>query len=285
MTWRELLADVEASLAAAGVVSPGVDARRLVERAAGLDGGELLGALHRVAPRRGVAHLDAMVERRAGGEPLQYVVGRWGFRSLDLLVDRRALIPRPETEQVVELALAELRRMAGAGRVVAADLGTGSGAVALCLAKDVVTAEVWASDVSADALALARANLAGLGRPAARVRLVEGDWFTALPPELAGHLDLVVSNPPYVAEGDELPAEVADWEPAQALVAGPTGREHLERIVAEAPGWLSPRGSLVVELAATQAPALLAAARTAGFADVEVRPDLAGRDRVLVARR
>lgn len=285
MTWRELLVGAEAALAAAGAASPAVDARRLVERASGLEGGELLAGLDRVAPRRGVAHLDAMVERRAGGEPLQYVVGRWGFRSLDLLVDRRALIPRPETEQMAELALAELRRVAGSGRALAADLGTGSGAIALCLVQEMVTAEVWASDVSADALALARANLAGLGRPAGRVRLVEGDWFAALPPELAGHLDLVVSNPPYVAEDEELPAEVADWEPEQALVAGPTGREHLERIVGEAPAWLSPGGSLVLELAAHQAPALAAAARTAGFPDVDIRPDLAGRDRVLVARR
>ena len=285
MTWRELLVGAEAALGEAGVASPGVDARRLVERASGLDGGELLAALDQVVPRRGVAHLDAMVERRAGGEPLQYVVGRWGFRSLDLLVDRRALIPRPETEQMAELALAELRRVAGSGRALAADLGTGSGAIALSLVQEMVTAEVCASDISADALALARANLAGLGRPAARVRLVEGDWFAALPPELAGQLDLVVSNPPYVAQDDELPAEVADWEPEQALVAGPTGREHLERIVAEAPAWLSPGGSLVLELAAHQAPALVTAARIAGFPDVGIRPDLAGRDRVLVARR
>jgi release factor glutamine methyltransferase len=280
-----LLVGVEAALTTAGVASPEVDARRLVERASGLDGIELILGLDQVAARRGVSHLDAMVLRRAGGEPLQYVVGRWGFRSLDLLVDARALIPRPETEQVVELALAELRRMGSDRSVVVADLGTGSGAIALSLATEVVTAEVWASDVSPDALALARANLAGIGRPAARVRLVEGDWFMALPSELAGRLDLVVSNPPYVAASDELPAEVADWEPVDALVAGLTGREHLERIVSEAPAWLTPAGSLVLELAPVQAPALVDAARRAGFADVEVGRDLAGHHRVLVARR
>ncbi len=285
MTWRELLAGVETALAAAGVASPGVDARRLVERASGLDGAELILGLDQLAARRGVAHLDAMVERRTGGEPLQYVVGRWGFRSLDLLVDARALIPRPETEQVVELALAELRRHESDRPLVVADLGTGSGAIALSLATEVVRAEVWASDVSPDALALARANLAGIGRPAARVRLVEGDWFMALPPELAGCLDLVVSNPPYVAEADDLPPEVADWEPTAALVAGPTGREQLERIVAEARAWLAPAGSLVLELAPAQAPAVTAAAQRAGFTEAEVGRDLAGRDRVLVARR
>ena len=285
MTWRELLAEVEGALVAGGASSPQVDARRLVERASGLDGADLVMGLDRVATQRGVAHLDAMLQRRIRGEPLQYVVGRWGFRSLDLLIDGRALIPRPETEQVTELALAELRRLAGTPPVVVADLGTGSGAIALSVAKEVVTAEVWASDISADALALARANLAGLGRPAARVRLVEGDWFAALPAELAGRFDLVVSNPPYVAESDELPPEVAHWEPKGALVAGPTGREHLERIVSEATAWLSPTGSLVLELAPTQAPAVVAAAGGAGFTDIEVHPDLAGRPRVLVARR
>lgn len=284
MTWRELLAGVEEALTAAGVASPGVDARRLVERASGFDGVELVLGLDHGAPRRGVAHLDAMVERRLAGEPLQYVVGRWGFRSLDLLVDARALIPRPETEQVVDLALAELRRLRRDGPLVVADLGTGSGAIALSLATEVVTTEVWASDVSPDALALARANLAGIGRPAARVRLVEGDWFAALPHELAGRLDLVVSNPPYVAEADELPVEVAHWEPPGALVAGPTGCEHLEHIVAEAPAWLARAGSLVLELAPAQAPVLVAAARRAGFDGVEVGRDLAGRQRALVAR-
>ncbi|HVL04230.1 MAG TPA: peptide chain release factor N(5)-glutamine methyltransferase [Acidimicrobiales bacterium] len=285
MTWRELLAEVEAALTAGSASSPQVDARRLVERASGLDGAELVLGLDRVATQRGVAHLDAMLRRRLRGEPLQYVVGHWGFRSLDLMIDGRALIPRPETEQVTELALAELRRRTATGPVVVADLGTGSGAIALSVAKEMVTAEVWASDISADALAVARANLAGLGRPAARVRLVEGDWFAALPAELAGRLDLVVSNPPYVAESDELPPEVAQWEPPGALVAGPTGREHLDRIVAEATAWLAPAGSLVLEHAPTQAPALVAAAGAAGFTDVEVRPDLAGRPRVLVARR
>ncbi|CAN5159599.1 peptide chain release factor N(5)-glutamine methyltransferase [soil metagenome] len=285
MTWRELLAEAEAALMAGGASCPDVDASRLVERASGLDGAEMVLGLDRVASRRGVAHLDAMLERRVRGEPLQYVVGRWSFRSLDLLIDGRALIPRPETEQVTELALAELHRLAATPPLVVADLGTGSGAIALSLAKEMVTTEVWASDISADALALARANLAGLGRPAARVRLVEGDWFAALPPELAGRLDLIVSNPPYVAEADELPLEVADWEPTGALVAGPTGREHLDRIVAEAPAWLSPVGSLVLELAPTQAPALVSAAAAAGFADAQVHPDLSGRQRVLVARR
>ncbi len=284
LSWRVLLAEARDALEEAGLGCPEVDARRLVERASGLEGSELVLGLDRQASRRGVAHLEGMVERRRTGEPLQYVVGRWGFRGLDLLVDRRVLIPRPETEQVVELALAELARTVGNGSCTVVDLGTGSGAIALSVAVEVMSSQVWASDVSASALAVARANLAGIGRPGARVRLVEGDWFAALPPGLAGRVDLVVANPPYVAEGDGLPVEVAGWEPEEALVAGPAGTEHLERIVAEAPAWLAPRGSLVLELAPHQAAEMVAAAGAAGFGHVEVRPDLAGRDRVLVAR-
>jgi release factor glutamine methyltransferase len=147
-----------------------------------------------------------------------------------------------------------------------------------------VHASVWATDTSADALAVARANVAGVGRPGGRVRVVEGDWFAALPDQLRGEVDLVVSNPPYVAEGDELPPEVADWEPATALVAGTSGLEHLERIVADAPGWLRPGGSLVVELAPSQALPVALLAGRAGFAAAEVGRDLSGRDRFVVAR-
>jgi release factor glutamine methyltransferase len=235
--------------------------------------------------RREVAHADAMSARRARGEPLQYVVGRWGFRSLDLFVDGRVLIPRPETETVVDEALAEVERLGRPGRaVVAADLGTGSGAIALSLAVELPGAEVWAVERSPGALEVAGANLAGLGRPANRVRLVEGSWFDGLPPELRGRLDLVVANPPYVAEDDPLDPEVADWEPREALVAGPTGTEDLAAIIAAAPGWLARPGVLVCELAPTQADEVVALARQAGFATAEVRPDLSGRPRTLVAR-
>ena len=284
-TWRAALGRARAALLAAGLPDADVDARRLVERASGLDGGKLGLHLDERVPRRAGQHLASMVERRSARTPLQYVLGSWGFRSLDLLVDQRVLIPRPETEQVVEAAIGEVRRLAASRPSVVVDLGTGSGAIALSMAVEVATAEVWASDLAPEALAVARANLAGIGRPGARVRLVEGDWFAALPADLAGAVDVVVTNPPYVAADDELPPEVADWEPSKALVAGPTGLEHLLRIVDEAPRWLNRPGALVAELAPHQAGAVRAAARSAGFADVEVRPDLAGRDRTLVACR
>lgn len=279
VTWRSLWAGAEATLGS------GIDARRIVERASGYDGVELLLHLDQAAPARAASFVDAMVARRATGEPLQYVVGRWGFRALDLLLDRRVLIPRPETEVVVQVALDELRDLPLRGRSpVVADLGTGSGAIALCLASE-GSATVWATDSSGPALAVARANLAGLGSRHARgVRLVQGEWFEALPPGLRGTFDLIVSNPPYIAADDVLPQEVADWEPGSALVAGPTGLEAIRDIVSAAPAWLARPGRLVVEIAPHQAGAASDLAMSVGFQAVDVRPDLQGRLRVLVGR-
>jgi release factor glutamine methyltransferase len=260
------------------------EARWVVERASGWEGAELVGHLDEAGPARAVTHVQAMVARRVSGEPLQYVLGRWQFRGLELFVDRRVLIPRPETEWVAEAAVAEVGRAERRDPVVV-DLGTGSGAIGLSLAAEVPGARVWATDASPEALAVARANLAGLGSGAAtRVRLVEGDWWEALPDELRGTVDLVVSNPPYVAADEQLPAEVADWEPGSALRAGPTGLEALEVVVGGAPTWLRRPGALVAEVAPHQAQAAATMAVDAGFDDVEVRPDLTGRPRALVAR-
>jgi len=287
VSWRALQAEAARRLADAGLGRPEVDARWIVEEASGFEGADYVLGLDQPATVRGVARFDRLVARRLAGEPLQYVLGRWGFRSLDLMVDRRVLIPRPETEQVVGVALDELDRL-GAERpgspLLVADLGTGSGAIGLSIAAERPRTVVWATDVSPEALAVAGANLAGLGRAATRVRLVEGLWFQALPPDLAGTLDLVVSNPPYVAPSDPLPREVADWEPVGALIPGPTGLEALTELVDQAPRWLGRPGVLVVELAPDQAAVIAAAAHRAGFGDVRVEQDLAGRDRAVVAR-
>jgi release factor glutamine methyltransferase len=277
ITWRALLAEAEERLGSA------MDARRIVERASGHDGAAFHTGLDEAVTVRALAFFDGMVERRANGEPLQYVLGVWGFRQLDLYVDRRVLIPRPETESVVEVALEELRRI-GADSPVVVDLGTGSGAIALSVAYEAPASHVWAVDQSAGALAVARANLAGLGRVGARVRLLEGSWYEPLPPTLRGRVHLIVSNPPYVADSDDLPAEVADWEPAEALMSGPSGLEQVEAVVEEAPAWLARPGALVVELAPHQADAAVKLAYDAGFVEAEVRPDLAGLVRALVAR-
>ncbi len=266
--------------AAAKRMGSSAEARWLVEEAAA---DPWPACLDEVVTERARVYFDGMIERREAGEPLQYVLGRWAFRTLDLLVDRRVLIPRPETEQVVEVALQEL---AGLGPdPVVVDLGTGSGAIALSVAREVRGARVWATERSPSALAVARANLAGIGsRPAARVRLVEGSWYSPLPAELRGSVQLIVSNPPYVAASDPLPADVADWEPPGALVAGPTGLEAIAAVIDEAPAWLARPGVLVIEMAPHQAAEARSFATGAGFDEVEVRPDLAGHDRALVAR-
>lgn len=270
-----------------------VEARWLVEDVSGLDRSRW----SEPASAEGRARLEALVERRLAGEPLQYVLGRWSFRGLDLLVDCRVLIPRPETEVVAEVAIAQARSPnphvatgppPAEGRLTVADLGTGSGAIALALAAELPAAEVWATDVSPAALEVARANLAAIGSAAAsRVHFAEGMWYEALPARLRGRLRVIVSNPPYVTEAEfaDLPPEVRDHEPAGALVAGPTGRECLEQLVAGGLDWLEPGGALVLELAPDQAAPLRATAEASGYEAVAVHRDLAGRERALVARR
>lgn len=284
--WREFYNEARARLEAVGEEFAAVDARRIVEEAAGAEPGEFALTLDEFAKKRGVAHFDSMLERRLAGEPLQYVLGRWGFRTLDLAVDARVLIPRPETEGVTELALAEVQRAADEGRTpLAADLGTGSGCIGLSLVAEHKTVQVICTDQSADAVAVARANAAGLGRPATRVEVRQGDWFGALPAERKGEFDLIVSNPPYIADHEELPKLVAEWEPADALIAGPDGLEHAEVLISGASAWLRSGGALVLELGETQLEAAASLARDAGYVDVQVFPDLAERDRALVARQ
>ena len=287
-TWGSLLGSARESL-------EGHEAGWIVERASGYPTAELIAHLDEPAPTRAAGFVESMVARRRAGEPLQYVLGVWAFRTLELVVDRRVLIPRPETEAVVEFALGELARAASrrdaageparARHTLAADLGTGSGAIALSLAAENREVVVWGTDVSPGALALARANAAGCGTAlATRIRLAEGSWFEALPHDLRGRLDLVVSNPPYVGDDEALPQEVADWEPAVALRAGPTGLEALMEVVSGSPVWLAPGGSLVVECGPHQADAVAQVAVGVGFPEVEVRPDLAGRPRAVLAR-
>ena len=286
--WRDLWAETTGILEAAGIGQANVEARWILEEVSGLEGGELLAGLDRPATTRGVAHLDALVARRTAGEPIQYVLGHWAFRSLDLLVDRRVLIPRPETEQVVDVALGVLDDVAlgrpGGHRLTAVDLGTGSGAIALAIATERPAVDVWATDRSPDALAVARANLAGIGMAGSRVRVAEGSWFEPLDADLRGGVDLLISNPPYIAVDEELDASVADWEPADALVPGATGLEAYEVLAAGAPGWLAPGGAVVLEIGATQAAAVSGLLAAAGLVEISVHPDLAGLDRTVVAR-
>lgn len=222
---------------------------------------------------------EALVERRLAGEPLQYLEGTVPFGPIEVAVDPRALVPRPETEQVWETAVARLGR-AGPGTVIV-DVGTGSGVLALALEHAFGEARIYATDVSSDALDLARGNA---GRLASRVTFLHGDLLGPLPRHLRGRVDLVVSNPPYVSETEfaALPSEVRDHEPRPALVAGPDGTEILERIAAEAYWWLGVGGWVVCEIGETQGAAAL---DLFGAYDREVVRDLAGKDRILVARK
>ncbi|MEM9465986.1 MAG: peptide chain release factor N(5)-glutamine methyltransferase [Actinomycetota bacterium] len=285
VAWSELLGEATARFERAGLDAPTIDARRIVEEVTGVEPSGFHGVLDQLATVRGVAAFDRMVARREAGEPLQYVVGRWAFRHLDLMVDHRVLIPRPETEVVAGLAIDDVVARSSGGRdVVVADLGTGSGAIALSIASECPTARVLATDVSADALAVARANLAGLGRAAGRVSLHEGSWFAALPESARGAIDVVISNPPYVGDDEVLPAVVADWEPARALRAGPTGDDDLRIIVASVADWVTDDGVVVLEMAPDQTGPIAERLRRDGW-QATVHHDLAGRDRAVVARK
>jgi release factor glutamine methyltransferase len=274
-TWRQVLA--ETALA----VGERPAARWLCEVASGAD--RIEDVLDEAVTQRTVARLDDMVERLRRGEPLAYVLGQWSFRHVELAIDRRVLIPRPETEVVAGVAI----ELAGAlpRPIVVADLGTGSGAIGLALADELPIdgVSVWLTDASADALDIARANLAGIGRRGINVRIAHGSWFAALPPDTL--LDVAVANPPYIAEGSPFVDEsVREWEPHGALFAGPDGLADVREIVAAAPGHVRPGGWLVLEIGADQGSAVERLLLDHDCRDVSIRPDLAGRDRVAVAR-
>lgn len=284
ISWRQLLDETAA-------ITGRPQARWLCEEASGAFGSEFLEVQSRPVTERCIAHLDAMLARLRDGEPLQYVLGHWSFRRLDLLVDPRVLIPRPETELVAELAIDLARSLTGqrpGHPLPVADLGTGSGAIGLSLAAELPRGqvEVWLTDVSLDALDVARANLAGLGMAGAGVQFGHGEWFGALPAALRGELAVVVSNPPYIAPDDpDVAPDVRRWEPALALFADDHGLAHVRTIARDASSWLRPGGWLVLEIGAGQGSAVADVLRGAGLREVSVRPDLSGRDRIALARR
>jgi len=278
ISWRELAVEAAARLVACGVEAADLEARWMAEEASGIESRDWFLENAELARRRGVASFEEMLDRRLGGEPIQYVLGHWAFRRLDLTIDRRVLIPRPETELIVDLALRKIAARA-IERPVVVDLGTGSGAIGLSIAAEHAKAEVIATDVSSGAIAVARANIAGLGRAGARVRIHEGSWFEAIPESHRGEIDVVVSNPPYIGEDEILPRSVIDWEPADALVAGPRGIECVEHLLVEARRWLAPGGAIILEMASDQTPAAAELASLAGYVDVVIEADLTRRPR------
>jgi release factor glutamine methyltransferase len=264
---RDALGGATDALRAAGVESPRLDAEILLSEAMGCERARLAMYSEAGVPAAAGRRFGEMVRRRLRREPVAYILGRKGFRRIELAVDRRVLVPRPETELLVELAL-ELEP----GRVL--EVGTGSGAVALAIADELPGCRVTATDTSAAALEAARANAERLGL-AERVELVEA----MLPPGAAG-FDLLVANLPYVAESEwgGLEPEVTEWEPREALLAGPDGLDVLRAAI---PAFAGVAPVVALEVGTGQAAAVGDLLFDAGFERVETRPDLAGIPRVV----
>jgi release factor glutamine methyltransferase len=307
---RDALGAAADAMAAAGVEEPRLDAELLLGEAMGCERAALIADAGAEIPAAAARRFGEMVRRRLRREPVAYILGRKGFRNLELAVDRRVLIPRPETELLVELAL-ELRP----ARVL--DVGTGSGAVALAIADELPECEVTATDTSAAALGVARANADRLGL-ADRVRFLAG----TLPPtetnqehDMAAQgqdaaaqgperFDLIVANLPYVAERDwpSLQPEIRDWEPREALLAGPDGLDAIRALLAEpsirpllsecgspfnriaTERTAATRPAIALEVGEGQAVSVVALISEAGLAEIEVRRDLAGIDRVVIGK-
>jgi release factor glutamine methyltransferase len=315
---REALSSAIDALAAAGVEDPRLDAELLLGEAIGCERAALVADPAVEVPPPAARAFGEMVRRRLRREPVAYILGRKGFRKIELEVDRRVLVPRPETELLVELAL-ELQPRS------VLDVGTGSGAIALAVAEELPECAVTATDTCAGALSVARANAERLGL-AERVRFAEGTlpegdertrFAEGTPPEgtertrfvegtppagdgrggasqvgdSAGEFDLILANLPYVAERDwpALQPEVTRWEPREALLAGPDGLDAYRALIPECAGHFSRipeemTGALAVEVGEGQATAVAELMRAAGFGGIERRHDLAGIERVVLGR-
>lgn len=263
-----------------GVESPRLNAELLVGHALGRTRMQLYLEFERPLTEPELERIRPLVRRRGQREPLQYIVGEVEFHGLKLKVDKRALIPRPETELLVAHVVA-LCAANPPARLL--DLGTGSGAIALALAVMLPGAAVTAVDVSADALTLARENLATVG-VADRVTFLQSDWFAGVP---AAEFGLIVGNPPYLSAGEtaQTTQEVRGHEPAVALTAPGDGLDHLAHIMAESPRFLGEGGLLALETGIAQHARLREIAAAAGFSRTESRQDLTGRDRFVFAWR
>ncbi len=274
MTVREALDSAVIAIGAAGSESPRLDAELLLAEALGVSRTALFTEPGREVVGPAVRAFQGFVRRRSvGREPVAYILGRKGFRYIEVRVDARVLVPRPETELLVEVGLS----LAKGARVV--DVGTGSGAIALALKHERPDLDVTGTDFSAEAVQIARANATELGLD---VAFAEGDLLAGV-----AECDAILSNPPYIAEGERatLPPEIAAHEPPGALFAGADGLDVIRRLVPEAARVLTAGGLLALEVGAGQAPAVRALLGAQGFAGVEVLADLAGIERVVIGRR
>ena len=281
VSWREMLAATVEQLGNAQ------EARWLCEHASGMDSAEFSAEQDQLVTVACAKSLNSMVRDRLSGVPLQYVLKRWAFRHLDIMVDKRVLIPRPETEQVVQVALDIARKTSSDQALRVVDLGTGSGVIGLSMAFELgaEAAHVWLTDASVDALDVARANMVGIGRAAANVRVVHGSWWNALPQEIAGQIDMAICNPPYIAQDDgEVAPDVHLYEPHSALYASDNGLSDLRTVIEGASTWLKKSGWLVLEIGYQQGAEVLAMMSVSGFVGAEIKQDLSGRDRIAVGQ-
>ena len=288
MTWRETIAKAVPFLDAKGVPDAVVAAESLVGRLMKVSRGGLFSVLDREAEAPRLEAMRRGMKRLVAGEPLQYVLGEWDFRSLTLACDRRALIPRPETEELVSKVLAYLKtRFPGGGGgtpPLVVDVGTGTGAIILALAKEFPGRAVFlGTDVSEDAVALAQANARRTGL-AEKVRFAVADGLDDFDePE---SIDVIVSNPPYIESSvlASLDPRVRDHEPRLALDGGESGLEFYERYLADALNLLKPGGAVFFEIGENQGEALRSLMTECGFTEIGIEKDLAGRDRYASAR-
>lgn len=280
-TCRDLLRQAESRLALHGVATPRLDAEVLLAHALRIDRTALYARLGETPPDDAKAAFFAAVERRRQREPVAYIVGKREFWSLTFVVNPDVLIPRPETELLVALVCEAVRggRVPNGVSPLICDVGTGSGCIAVSLARELPQARLVATDLSPAALTVARYNACAYGVEA-QVRFVHSDLFAGLPE--GERFDVIVANPPYVPDGDATDPET-EWEPRLALRGGRTGMEISTRLLLEAPRRLRPGGRIVMELGQGQAETAAILAENAGMEGVQIRPDLSGIPRALIA--
>ncbi len=279
--YAQAAAEGERLLNAAAVPEARCDARLLLEYVCGTDASALYRDPGRLLSEEEKERYRKLLERRQKREPLQYITGRQYFYGLEFEVNSAVLVPRPDTEVLVECVLEKVK---DAGRLL--DLCTGSGCIPVSLLKKGTFTEAFASDLSAEALCTAKAN-AGKHGLTRRLHFYEGDLFDALPGELKGSIDVLTANPPYIesAEIPQLMPEVAEYEPQMALDGGEDGLVFYRRIIKEAADWLVPGGRIFMEIGCGQGAAVSALLTEAGFTETGIRKDYASLDRVVYGRR
>jgi release factor glutamine methyltransferase len=271
-------------LITSGIDSGALDAELLLGHVLGVRREQILVATHSALDDAHLRAYERLLSRRLNREPTAYITGQREFWSLDFDVTRDVLIPRPETELLVEIAVALAKESGFARPLRMVDLGTGSGAVAVALATELASAEIWATDISAAALAVANGNAAR--NHCEKIAFLQGDLFEAL--EMPEQVNLIVSNPPYILSGDidALEPEVSRWEPRGALDGGLDGLDYYRRIAARAFHYLCPSGAVIVEIGAGMGGAVAALFKdSSGCAEVKIHDDYAGKERVVVARK